>query len=39
MKERIKLQYIGKINTELYKEISEKIITDEVVLTDKQRDI
>ena len=38
MKEDIKLQYIGKINTELYKEISQKIITDEVVLTDKQRE-
>ena len=38
MKENIKLQYIGKINTELYKEISQKIITDEVVLTDKQRE-
>ena len=32
------MQYVGKINTELYKEISQKIITDEVVLTDKQRE-
>lgn len=32
------MQYIGKINTNLYKEISTKIITDEVILTDKQRD-
>ena len=32
------MQYIGKINTELYKEISKEIITDEVVLTDKQRE-
>ena len=38
MKEKIELQYIGKINPKLYKEISQKIITDEVVLTDKQRD-
>ena len=32
------MQYIGKINTELYKQISHEIITDEVVLTDKQRE-
>ena len=32
------MQYIGKINTDLYKEISEKILTNEVVLTDKQRE-
>ena len=38
MKVGVKLQYIGKINIELYKEISEKIITAEVVLTDKQRE-
>ena len=38
MKEGAKLQYIGKINIELYKGISKKIITDEVVLTEKQRE-
>ena len=38
MKEGEKLQYIGRINTELYKEISQEIIIDEVVLTDKQRE-
>lgn len=38
MKEGTNLHYIGKINTELYKEISQNIITDEVVLTDKQRE-
>ena len=32
------MQYIGKINTELYKEISQKTITDVVILTDKQRE-
>lgn len=32
------MQYIGKINADLYKKISEKILTDEVVLTDKQRE-
>lgn len=32
------LQYIGRINISLFKEISENIITDEVVLTDKQRE-
>jgi len=32
------LQYIGKINTKLYKEISNKILTNEVVLTDKQKE-
>ena len=31
------MQYIGKINKTLFKEISENIITDEVILTDKQR--
>ena len=32
------MQYIGKINTDLYKKISEKILTNEVVLTDKKRE-
>ena len=32
------MQYIGKINVELYKEISQEITTDEVILTDKQRE-
>lgn len=32
------MQYIGKINTILFKEISNNILTDEVVLTDKQRE-
>lgn len=31
------MQYIGKINKTLFKEISDNIITDEVILTDKQR--
>ena len=34
----MKLQYIGKIDVNLFKEISQNIITDEVVLTDKQRE-
>lgn len=32
------MQYIGKINIELFRKISNKIITDIVVLTDKQRE-
>lgn len=32
------LQYIGKIDREKFKDISEKIITDEVILTEKQRE-
>lgn len=32
------MQYIGKINIELFKNISENIITNEVVLTCKQRE-
>ena len=32
------MQYIGKIKIELFKEISKNIITNEVVLTDKQRE-
>lgn len=31
------VQYIGKINIENFQLISERIITDEVVLTEKQR--
>lgn len=31
------MQYIGKINKELFKAISKNIMTDEVVLTEKQR--
>ena len=31
------MQYIGKIDRELFKKISNKIITDDVVLTEKQR--
>ena len=34
----MRLQYIGKINPVLFKDISKNIITDEVVLTDKQRE-
>ena len=34
----MELQYIGRINKELFKEISEKIITEEVVLTEKQKE-
>jgi len=30
------MQYIGKINKSLFKHISENILTDEVVLTEKQ---
>lgn len=30
------MQYIGKINTKMFELISKNIITDEVVLTDKQ---
>lgn len=30
------MQYIGRIDIELFKPISEKIITDEVILTEKQ---
>lgn len=37
-KKDISLQYIGKINVDLFKEISKAIITDEVILTDKQRE-
>jgi len=32
------LQYIGKIDIQLFKNISDKIITDVVVLTEKQRE-
>ena len=32
------MQYIGKINKKLFKKISNKIITDEVILTEKQRE-
>lgn len=32
------MQYIGKINIELFRKISNKITTDDVVLTDKQRE-
>jgi len=31
------LQYIGRINKSMFEKISNKIITDEVVLTEKQR--
>lgn len=31
------MQFIGKIDIQLFKKISKNIITDEVVLTDKQR--
>jgi 2-phosphoglycerate kinase len=34
----VHLQYIGKIDTRLFKEISQNIMTDDVVLTDKQRE-
>lgn len=30
------MQYIGKINRKLFKDISDKILTNEVILTDKQ---
>ena len=32
------MQYIGKIDINLFQEISQNIITDEVVLTEKQRE-
>ena len=32
------LQYIGKINREMFKKISNQIITEEVILTSKQRE-
>ena len=32
------MQYIGKIDIQLFKNISDKIITDVVVLTEKQRE-
>ena len=32
------MQYIGKIDKNLFKDISNNIITDEVVLTNKQRE-
>ena len=32
------MQYIGKINIKLFEKISNKLITDVVVLTDKQRE-
>ena len=32
------MQYIGRINTELFQKISNTIITDIVVLTEKQRE-
>ena len=32
------MQYIGKINLNLFQKISTKILTDEVILTDKQRE-
>ena len=31
------LKYIGKINVKLFREISQNIITDKVILIDKQR--
>ena len=31
------IQYIGNINIEIFSPISNKIITDEVVLTEKQK--
>lgn len=31
------IQYIGKIDIKKFREISDKIITDEVILTEKQR--
>ncbi len=31
------MQFIGKINTKMFELISKDIITDEVILTDKQR--
>ena len=31
------MQFIGKINTKMFELISNDIITDEVILTDKQR--
>ena len=33
------MQYIGKIDIQLFKNISDKIITDVVVLTEKQREL
>ena len=38
IRESKRLQYIGKINTQLFKDISQTIITDEVVLTNKQKE-
>lgn len=32
------MQYIGKIDVSMYKEISSNIITDEVIFTEKQRE-
>ena len=32
------MQYFGKIDINLYKDISKNIITDEVILTEKQRE-
>ena len=32
------MQYIGKINKYMFEKISNKIITDEVILTEKQRE-
>ena len=32
------MQYIGRININLFEEISKNILTDEVVLTEKQRE-
>ena len=32
------MQYIGKINKKIFQKISNKIISDEVILTEKQRD-
>lgn len=32
------MQYIGKVDIEMFREISKSIITDDVVLTEKQRE-
>ena len=32
------MQYIGKINLNIFKKISQNILTDEVIFTDKQRE-
>lgn len=35
--EVVYLQYIGKINRNMFKRISNKILTEEVIMTEKQR--